>query len=109
MKIFAIESSCDETAAALVEDGTRDIAGVVASSKELHEQTGGIVPEVAARKQVEFIVPVIEQTLVKAQKALGLACREDVIASIDSLAVTVGPGLIGSLVVGVEAAKALAV
>lgn len=100
MKILAIESSCDETAAAVVEDGLREISSVVASSKELHEVTGGIVPEVAARKQVEFVVPVIEQTLQKAN------LTQD---NVDALAVTVGPGLIGSLVVGVEAAKALSI
>jgi N6-L-threonylcarbamoyladenine synthase len=100
MKIFAIESSCDETAGAVVEDGVREICSVIASSKELHEATGGIVPEVAARKQVEFIVPVIEQTLEKS----GFTPDQ-----IDTLAVTVGPGLIGSLLVGVEAAKALSI
>lgn len=109
MLILAIESSCDETAAALVEDGVRHLASVIASSKELHEKTGGIVPEIAARKQVEFVVPVIEETLNKAQQALGVASREEVINKIDCLAVTVGPGLIGSLLVGVEAAKALSV
>ncbi|MBT6401144.1 tRNA (adenosine(37)-N6)-threonylcarbamoyltransferase complex transferase subunit TsaD [candidate division WWE3 bacterium] len=99
MKILAIETSCDETAAAIVEDGTKLIASTIATSKELHEKTGGIVPEVAARKQVESIVPVIEDCLEKAELSL-----ED----IDKLAVTVGPGLVGSLVVGIAAAKSLA-
>ena len=99
MKILAIESSCDETAAAVVEDGTKVLSRVLASSKELHESTGGIVPEVAARKQVEFIVPVLKKTLADA----GLT-----INGIDTIAVTVGPGLIGSLLVGVAAAKSLA-
>jgi N6-L-threonylcarbamoyladenine synthase len=107
MKIFAIESSCDETAAAIVEDGVKEISSTVASSKDVHEATGGVVPEVAARKQVEFIVPVIEKTLEKAKDSLGLSDTDQVVAEIDALAVTVGPGLIGSLVVGVEAAKAL--
>lgn len=98
MLILAIESSCDETAAAIVEDGTKLIASSVATSRELHEKTGGIVPEVAARKQVESIVPVIEDTLLKANLKL---------TDIDKFAVTVGPGLIGSLVVGVNAAKVL--
>lgn len=98
MLILAIESSCDETACAVVEDGVKEIASDLASSADLHHKTGGIVPEVAARKQVEFIVPVIESTLNKTADYL----------KIDAIAVTVGPGLIGSLVVGVEAAKALA-
>ena len=99
MKILAIESSCDETAAAVVEDGVTELASVIASSADMHEKTGGIVPEIAARKQVEFIVPVIEQVMEKSRLKP---------AEIDALAVTVGPGLIGSLLVGVEAAKSLA-
>ena len=114
MLILGIETSCDETAAALVEDGVHEISSVIASSQEIHQATGGIVPEVAARKQVEFIVPVIEQTLKKAADVLGerdksIKGYRDVISKIDALAVTVGPGLIGSLLVGVEAAKALSV
>ena len=102
MVIFSIESSCDETAAAVVIDGVIEVCSVVASSKELHEKTGGIVPEIAARKQVEFVVPVINETLDQ-YKAKGGS-----VESVDAVAVTVGPGLIGSLVVGVEAAKSLA-
>lgn len=98
MRILAIETSCDETAASVVDDGTSEICHSLASSEDLHKKTGGIVPEVAARKQVEYIVPVLDQCLEK------LASSE---SSIDALAVTVGPGLIGSLLVGVEAAKAL--
>jgi N6-L-threonylcarbamoyladenine synthase len=109
MLIFALETSCDETAAAVVEDGVREVAGVVASSRELHEKTGGVVPEVAARKQVEFIVPVISETIDKVVQAEGWGSQDEVIKKIDALAVTVGPGLIGSLVVGVEAAKSLSV
>ena len=109
MLILGIETSCDETAAALVENGVNEISSVVASSQELHEATGGIVPEVAARKQVEFIVPVIDQTIKKAVGALRVSTEKEVIAQIDAIAVTVGPGLIGSLLIGVEAAKALAV
>jgi N6-L-threonylcarbamoyladenine synthase len=99
MRILAIESSCDETAAAIVENGVTELAYIIASSKELHEATGGVVPEIAARKQIEFIVPVIDHTLQKSNLSP---------SDIDALAVTVGPGLIGSLLVGVEAAKALA-
>ncbi|HSX39841.1 MAG TPA: tRNA (adenosine(37)-N6)-threonylcarbamoyltransferase complex transferase subunit TsaD [Candidatus Saccharimonadales bacterium] len=100
MFILGIETSCDETAAAIVENGTKELASSLASSAEIHEQYGGVVPEVAARKQVEFIVPVIAECLKKS----GLNKNQ-----IDALAVTVGPGLIGSLVVGVEAAKALSI
>jgi len=96
VKILGIETSCDETACAVVEDGVKEISSCVASSKDFHEKTGGIVPEVAARKQVESIIPVINETL-----------KDQSPQKIDAIAVTVGPGLIGSLVVGVEAAKAL--
>lgn len=98
MKILSIETSCDETAAAIVEDGVDLLASTVASSSDLHEKTGGIVPEIAARKQVEYIVPIIDEVLKKADLNL-----ED----IDKFAVTSGPGLMGSLVVGVSAAKTL--
>ncbi|OGG03604.1 tRNA (adenosine(37)-N6)-threonylcarbamoyltransferase complex transferase subunit TsaD [Candidatus Gottesmanbacteria bacterium RBG_16_37_8] len=98
MKILAIESSCDETAAAIIEDGRKIISNVVASSAAMHEKTGGIIPEMAARQQVVSIIPVINETI----KNLSLS------RDIDALAVTVGPGLIGSLLVGVETAKALA-
>lgn len=98
MKILAIESSCDETAAAVVEDGWKVHANVIASSLELHKKTGGVVPEVAARDSALKIAPVIEKTLVDAALSW-----ED----IDALAVTNGPGLLGSLLVGIEAAKTL--
>ena len=100
MKILAIETSCDETACAIVEDGTKELASSIASSADLHEKTGGVVPEVAARKQVESIVPVIEECIKKSD----LAPKTE----IDAIAVTAGPGLIGALLVGVEAAKTLA-
>lgn len=97
MNILAIESSCDETACAIVQDGTKELASVVSSSSDLHQRTGGVVPEIAARKQVEYIVPVISECLRVAGSP-----------QIDAIAATVGPGLIGSLLVGVEAAKTLA-
>jgi N6-L-threonylcarbamoyladenine synthase len=100
VKILAIETSCDETACAIVENGVKELVSVVASSKDFHESTGGIVPEIAARKQIEFIGPVLDQ-------ALNL--YGDTPESLDAIAVTVGPGLIGSLLVGVEAAKALSI
>ena len=94
MKILAIESSCDETAAAVVEDGTKILSSVVASSTAMHEKYGGIVPEVAAREQLKVIIP----TITEATKNIPY----------DALAVTVGPGLIGSLLIGVETAKTMA-
>lgn len=100
MNILAIESSCDETAAAIVQDGIKVLSSTIATSTELHEKTGGVVPEVAARKQLESIVPVIDDCLLKSNLTP---------SEIDAIAVTVGPGLIGSLLVGVESAKALAV
>lgn len=114
MNILAIESSCDETACAVVKGGVERLADTVASSKELHEVTGGVVPEVAARKQLEFVVPVIELTLRKFYGLEDSAKNNEIFREkirtgegIDSVAVTAGPGLIGSLIVGIEAAKAL--
>lgn len=107
MLILGIESSCDETACALVKDGIYEIASSLATSSELHEKTGGVVPEIAARKQVEFIVPVLEDVFTKGVKELKLTNKQELVDTIDAIAVTYGPGLIGSLIVGVEAAKAL--
>ena len=99
MKILGIETSCDETSAAVIEDGKKILSNVVASSKDLHEKTGGIIPEIAAREQVKCIIPVIEEALQQ--------CNNIAVNDIDSIAVTIGPGLIGSLLVGVETAKIL--
>lgn len=93
MKILGIETSCDETAAAVIEDGTKIISNVIASSQDIHAKYGGIIPEKAAREQLKSMIPVIKEALV---------------TEIDAIAVTIGPGLIGSLLVGVETAKALA-
>ena len=100
MIILGIETSCDETAAAIVENGTKILSNVVASSVEMHAKTGGIIPEVAAREQVKCIIPVIQEAITS--KVYHLK------SDIDAIAVTVGPGLIGSLLVGVETAKTLA-
>lgn len=116
MRILGIETSCDETAAVVVENGTKILSDVVASSVELHKKTGGIIPEVAAREQIRCIIPVIEEALTEAFSNKRLASRKQLIAKrytlyanfIDAIAVTVGPGLIGSLLVGVETAKTLA-
>jgi N6-L-threonylcarbamoyladenine synthase len=99
-RILAIESSCDETGVAVVVGGRRIEANQVASQVALHAATGGIVPEVAARQQLRWIVPTLEAALDEAG-----AGWED----LDAVAVTYGPGLIGSLLVGVNVAKAIAV
>jgi N6-L-threonylcarbamoyladenine synthase len=100
MRILGIETSCDETAAAIVEDGQRLLSNVVASSMELHVEYGGVVPEIAARNQIEVIIPVIQQTLSDAN------CNWK---DIDGIAVTYGPGLGGSLLIGVLTARTLAI
>lgn len=105
MRILAIETSCDETAAAVVENGWRVLSNVIASSIEKHQITGGVVPEVAARAQVEYIIPVIDQAL---KKTFPRKSRKQQIAAIDAIAVTTEPGLVTSLIVGTETAKWLA-
>lgn len=97
--ILAIETSCDETAAAVVDDGRIVRSSVVSSQIDLHARFGGVVPEVAGRAHVEALTPVVDE-------ALALAGATG--ASIDAVAATIGPGLIGSLLVGVSAAKAYA-
>lgn len=96
---LGIESSCDETAAAVIEDGKNCLSSVVASQAEIHEEYGGVVPEIASRLHVELILPVVDKALKKA----GIGRDR-----IDGIAVTQGPGLIGSLMVGLSAAKSLA-
>ena len=98
-RILAIETSCDETAAAVVEDGARILSNVVASQNELHAQYGGVFPEVASRRHVEVIHTVVDEALRRA-----LVGYED----LDCIAVTRGPGLVGSLLVGLNVAKGLA-
>lgn len=100
MKILGIESSCDETAASVVEDGCKLLSNVVQTQIDIHTQYGGVVPEVAARSHIEVINPVINQALADA------GCTWD---DIDAIAVTYAPGLIGSLLVGTLAARTLAV
>lgn len=99
MKILAIESSCDETSMGIIEDGTKDLGTIILSQIDTHKQYGGVVPEIASREHVEGITLVLEQTLQKS----GLTMDD-----IDAIAVTYGPGLIGSLLVGLVAAKTLA-
>lgn len=98
MKILGIETSCDETAAAVVEDGAHVLSNVVSSQQEVHAQFGGIVPEVACRAHIECILPVIARALDEARTSL-----ED----LDGVAATTTPGLIGALLIGASAAKAL--
>ncbi|MGH2488500.1 MAG: tRNA (adenosine(37)-N6)-threonylcarbamoyltransferase complex transferase subunit TsaD, partial [Candidatus Limnocylindria bacterium] len=98
-RILAIETSCDETGIAVVVDGRRIEANIVASQVAVHAVTGGIVPEVAARQQLRWIIPTLEAALTRA----GVAWSD-----LDAVAVTYGPGLIGSLLVGVNLAKGLA-
>ncbi len=108
MKILAIESSCDETSAAVLEQTPQEIlvhSSVTATSLDIHAGTGGIIPENAARMQVTYIMPVIIQSL---QDAFKKEAKDTLINEIDAIAVTYGPGLIGSLLVGVETAKTLA-
>lgn len=99
MKILAIESSCDETSVAVIENGNRVLANIVASQIESHKRFGGVVPEVASRHHVEDITLVIEEALATAQVGWH---------DITAIAVTEGPGLVGSLLIGINAAKALA-
>lgn len=93
MIILAIETSCDETSASIVENGTKLLSLVTATSQEMHIKYGGIIPDKAAREQLKSILPVIKEAMV---------------CEIDAIAVTYGPGLIGSLLIGVETAKSLA-
>jgi len=97
MKILGIETSCDETAVAVVEDGTSILSSQVASQVEIHARYGGVVPEVASRQHILSIIPILKQAMAKT------TWKE-----LDGIAVTIGPGLAGSLLVGVNAAKAIA-
>lgn len=98
-RILAIESSCDETACAVIENGRVLLASTVASQMEMHARYGGVFPEVASRQHVLSIIPVVEQALAKSSLTLN---------DVDAIAVTRGPGLAGSLVVGMNMAKGLA-
>ena len=95
VNILAIETSCDETACAVIKDGREVLSNIVASQAELFKKYGGVVPEIASRKHVELIIPVINEAIEKAD------------CEIDAIAVTKGPGLVGALLVGIQAAKGL--
>ncbi|MHC2994328.1 MAG: tRNA (adenosine(37)-N6)-threonylcarbamoyltransferase complex transferase subunit TsaD [Candidatus Atribacteria bacterium] len=97
--ILGIETSCDETAAAIVEDGKNIISNIVASQISFYQKYGGVVPEIASRKHIEYIIPVIDKALSTSGKKLN---------DLSGIAVTYGPGLIGSLLIGLSVAKAIA-
>ena len=99
INILAIESSCDETAAAVVHNGRKVLSNIISSQIDLHKLYGGVVPEIASRKHIEKINQVIEEALKEAEVTL---------KDIDAVAVTYGPGLVGALLVGVAEAKAMA-
>jgi N6-L-threonylcarbamoyladenine synthase len=99
MLVLGIETSCDETAAAIVRDGREVVSSIIASQIETHQRFGGVVPEIASREHLDKIVPIVEEAFTSAK------VRK---YEIDGIAVTVGPGLVGSLLVGVSYAKAMA-
>ena len=99
VRILAIESSCDETSAAVIQDGRKILSNIVASQVKSHMRFGGVVPEVASRHHVEQISQIIEAALESAEMTMD---------DVDAVAVTEGPGLVGSLLIGISAAKALA-
>ena len=99
MKVLGIETSCDETAAAVVEDGLKVLSSVLSSQQEIHDRFGGVVPELASRAHVERLNPIMEEALGEA----GTTWTE-----LDAIAVTRGPGLVGALLVGLASAKAVA-
>lgn len=98
MYILGIESSCDETSASIVKNGTEEVATVISSQIDIHKDFGGVVPEIASRHHVKNITMVLEECLKKANMTM---------KDIDAIAITYGPGLIGSLLIGLEAAKTL--
>ncbi|MCI8460589.1 MAG: tRNA (adenosine(37)-N6)-threonylcarbamoyltransferase complex transferase subunit TsaD [Bacilli bacterium] len=97
--VLGIESSCDETSASIVKNGTKEMATVIASQIDIHKDFGGVVPEIASRHHVKNITMVLEECLQKANMTID---------EVDAIAITYGPGLIGSLLIGLEAAKTLA-
>ena len=97
--VLGIETSCDETAAAVLKNGNKLLSNVIASQEDIHSKYGGIVPELACRRHIECILPVIEKAIDNADIELD---------DLSGIAVTKGPGLIGSILIGVSAAKSLA-
>ncbi len=112
MTILGIETSCDETSVAIIQNDSKTkkinlISNIVASSLSLHSKTGGIIPDIAAREQVKYIIPVLESALKEASGGKMVNDQWSIVSKIDAIAVTVGPGLIGSLLIGVETARTL--
>src|SRR5699024_4318539 len=99
MLVLAIETSCDETSSAIIKDGREVLSNIISSQIDIHKRFGGVVPEVASRKHIEAINNIIQKSLDQAR------CTFD---DIDIIGVTQGPGLVGALLVGISAAKALA-
>ena len=99
IKILAIETSCDETSAAVVRNGREVLSNIISSQIDIHKRFGGVVPEVASRKHLENISPVIDEALLSA----GVELKD-----IDAVAATCGPGLVGALLIGLTTAKAIA-
>ena len=99
VRVLAIETSCDETSVAVVENGRKVLSNIISSQIDIHTRFGGVVPEVASRNHILSINPIIEQALLKANVTMN---------EIDVVAVTQGAGLVGALLVGVNTAKALA-
>lgn len=100
MKILGVETTCDETACAIVENGERILSNIVSSQIDLHNEFGGVVPELACRRHVDVLIPVIDEALNQAKLTL---------SDVDLLAVSYGPGLIGPLLIGVNAIKSLSI
>lgn len=110
MNILGIETSCDETSVAVVKDGTTLLSNIVLSQIDIHKEFGGVVPEIAARSHIEAIIPVIQESLNQAFNRGGVKQIQDKALwnNVDAIAVTYGPGLLGSLLVGVLTARTLA-
>ena len=98
MYTLALETSCDETSAAVIEDGRHIRSNIISTQVPIHRKFGGVVPEIASRQHIEYVLPIIKEALDTAQVTL---------ADIDHIGVTYGPGLVGALLVGVAAAKAI--
>src|SRR3990172_9921015 len=98
MRVLAIDTSCDDTGAAVISNGREILSNIVSSQNSIHEKYGGVVPELASRKHIEMIVPIVNEALGAARVKL---------EELDGIAVTQGPGLIGSLLVGISFAKSL--
>ena len=98
MYTLALETSCDETSVAVIEDGRRILSNIISTQVPIHRKFGGVVPEIASRQHIEYVMPVIKEALEEAEITLN---------DVDHIGVTYGPGLVGALLVGVATAKGL--